>query len=115
MVLVTAAVVATAGDTGAAVPAAADTVPGGVAAAAAAAAAKGIDWGACEVTGPDDPMNNAQCAQVEVPLDYRKPNGRKISIAVSRFRHTDEKNYQGVLFVNPGGPGGSGLAYAPAL
>ena len=115
MVLVTAAVVVTAGGTGAAVPAAADTVPGGVAAAAAAAAAKGIDWGACEVTGPDDPMNNAQCAQVEVPLDYRKPNGRKISIAVSRFRHTDEKNYQGVLFVNPGGPGGSGLAYAPAL
>ncbi len=57
-------------------------------------------------------MNTAQCAQVEVPLDYSKPNGRKISIAVSRFKHTDEKNYQGVLFVNPGGPGGSGLAYA---
>ncbi|TDB86519.1 alpha/beta hydrolase [Actinomadura sp. KC216] len=60
-------------------------------------------------------MNRAQCAQLEVPLDHDRPYGRKISIAVSRFKHTDEKNYRGVLFVNPGGPGGSGLAYAPAL
>ncbi|GGV03034.1 peptidase [Actinomadura cremea] len=112
--LVTAAAVVTAGGIGAAVPASADTGRAAGTAAGLAAPAS-IDWGECEVSGPDDPMNNAQCAAVEVPLDHSKPGGRKISIAVSRFRHTDEENYQGVLFVNPGGPGGTGLAYAPAL
>ncbi|GAA4229026.1 alpha/beta hydrolase [Actinomadura meridiana] len=110
LLVATAAVVAT-GGAGAAVTASADTGPAG----ATAVAATGIDWGKCQVSGPDDPMNTAQCAQVAVPLDYRHPDGRKISIAVSRYKHTDDKNYQGVLFVNPGGPGGSGLAYAPAL
>ncbi|MFI0485935.1 alpha/beta hydrolase [Actinomadura sp. 9N215] len=111
ILLVTAAAVVAAGGTGAAVSVSADTGQAG----AAAVAAQGIDWGKCEVSGPDDPMNKAQCAQVQVPLDHGRPHGPKISIAVSRFKHTDEKNYQGVLFVNPGGPGGSGLAYAPAL
>ncbi|MFI0368438.1 alpha/beta hydrolase [Actinomadura sp. 1N219] len=111
ILLVTAAAVVAAGGTVAAVSVSAD----GGRPSAATVAATGIDWGKCEVSGPDDPMNNAQCAKVEVPLDHARPNGRKISIAVSRFKHTDEKNYQGVLFVNPGGPGGSGLAYAPAL
>lgn len=112
IVLVTAAaVVAAGGGTVAAVSASADAGLAG----AATVAAQGIDWGKCEVSGPNDSMNKAQCAEVEVPLDYSRPNGRKISIAVSRFKHTDEKNYQGVLFVNPGGPGGSGLRYAPAL
>ena len=111
VIVATAVVAAAGGGTVVAASASADTGRAG----AATVAAKGIDWGKCEVSGPNDPMNQAQCAQVEVPLDYGRPNGRKISIAVSRFRHTDEKNYQGVLFVNPGGPGGSGLAYAPAL
>jgi hypothetical protein len=111
IVLVATAAVVAAGGAGYAVSANADTGGSG----AATVAAKGIDWGACEVSGPSDPMNKAQCAQVEVPLDYGRPNGRKISIAVSRFRHTDEKNYQGTLFVNPGGPGGTGIEYAPAL
>ncbi|WP_246178851.1 alpha/beta hydrolase [Actinomadura decatromicini] len=111
ILLVTAAAAVAAGGTGAAVAANADTGRAG----AAPVAATGIDWGKCEVSGPDDPMNQAQCAQVEVPLDYSRPGGRKISIAVSRFKHTDDKNYKGVLFVNPGGPGGSGLPYAPAL
>ncbi|MFD0905188.1 alpha/beta fold hydrolase [Actinomadura sediminis] len=113
VLLVTATAVVTAGGLGAAVPASADT--GRTAGAAALAAPGSIDWGKCEVSGPNDPMNNAQCATVQVPLDHSEPNGRKISIAVSRYKHTDEENYQGVLFVNPGGPGGSGLAYAPAL
>jgi len=52
----------------------------------------------------------AQCGKVRVPLDYRHPRGRKISLAVSRLRHTSSrKKYQGIMLVNPGGPGGSGL------
>jgi pimeloyl-ACP methyl ester carboxylesterase len=55
-----------------------------------------------------------ECAMVEVPLDYDNPKGQKIKIAVSRKKATDTAHYQGALLFNPGGPGGSGLAY-PAV
>ncbi|SEG62461.1 alpha/beta hydrolase fold [Thermomonospora echinospora] len=86
-----------------------------VPAGAAVTAAPTVTWGKCEVSGPNDPMNKAECAQVAVPLDHRRPNGRKISIAISRVKATDRRNYQGVLLINPGGPGGSGLAYSAGL
>ncbi|MGH3388713.1 MAG: alpha/beta fold hydrolase, partial [Actinomadura sp.] len=78
------------------------------------AAADEIAWAACP---PGDPfLENAECADVSVPLDYRKPNGRKISIAVSRVRHTaPDSEYQGVLLANPGGPGGGGLFLSGGL
>ena len=45
-----------------------------------------------------------------VPLDYDKPNGKKITVAISRIKHTvPDSQYQGPMLVNPGGPGGSGL------
>jgi hypothetical protein len=48
-----------------------------------------------------------------VPLDYRRPGGAKISLAVSRVLHTSsDADYQGVMLVNPGGPGASGLIYS---
>jgi pimeloyl-ACP methyl ester carboxylesterase len=48
-----------------------------------------------------------------VPLDYSRPGGAKISLAVSRVLHTSsDADYQGVMLVNPGGPGGSGLIYS---
>lgn len=53
----------------------------------------------------------AECAMLEVPLDYAKPAGDKIHIAVSRKLHTDP-DYKGMIAVNPGGPGGSGLIYS---
>ncbi|MGW1541558.1 alpha/beta hydrolase [Streptomyces sp. NPDC002309] len=52
-----------------------------------------------------------QCASLEVPLDHADPDGRKITLALSRIPHT-AKTYQGPLLVNPGGPGGSGLKLA---
>ncbi|WP_245679391.1 alpha/beta hydrolase [Actinomadura hibisca] len=79
--------------------------------AAAPAAVSAIAWSPC--TG--DLEGLAECGQLRVPLDHRKPHGKQISIAVSRVKATDRKNYQGVLLVNPGGPGGSGLAYSAGL
>ena len=52
-----------------------------------------------------------QCSTLRVPLDHSRPNGKKISIALSRIQHTAAKS-QGPLLVNPGGPGGSGLTLA---
>lgn len=54
--------------------------------------------------------DNFQCATVTVPLDYAHPtNGETISIAVNV--HRASKTSKGVLFLNPGGPGGSGFNY----
>jgi pimeloyl-ACP methyl ester carboxylesterase len=69
--------------------------------------AANLTWKKCGTT--DYPT--LQCASVEVPLDYRKPRGKQITLALSRVPHT-AKTYQGPLLVNPGGPGGSGLTLA---
>ncbi len=63
----------------------------------------------------------SQCALVELPLDYDEPGGATTSVAVLRVPATDPARRIGTLFVNPGGPGGSGVqiasraaAWAPA-
>lgn len=66
-------------------------------------------WGACTNQRLIDA--GAQCAMLEVPLDYDKPKGKKIKIAVSRVLHTNP-DYKGMIAGNPGGPGGSGLGMA---
>jgi hypothetical protein len=63
-----------------------------------------INWGTC--TSARLQKAGAQCAKVSVPLDWDKPRGKKIKIAISRMKHTVKKSkYQGVMLVNPGGPG----------
>lgn len=47
------------------------------------------------------------CARVEVPLDYAEPDGPRGQIALLRSKAQGERI--GSLFVNPGGPGGSGM------
>ncbi len=51
-----------------------------------------------------------QCATAKAPLDYAKPRGRSISLALIRWPAADQKHRIGSLFVNPGGPGGSGVS-----
>ena len=53
-----------------------------------------------------------ECGTVEVPVDYAAPGGDTIELSVNR-RPADGKSPQGVLIVNPGGPGASGVSYAP--
>jgi pimeloyl-ACP methyl ester carboxylesterase len=55
-----------------------------------------------------------ECATVELPLDYDQPGGETTSVAVLRIPATDQANKTGTLFVNPGGPGGSGVEIAAA-
>lgn len=56
---------------------------------------------------------DADCATLEVPLDYSNPQGAKVALAVTRVAATGEAPL-GSLFVNPGGPGGSAVDYAKA-
>ncbi|ALG07064.1 alpha/beta hydrolase [Kibdelosporangium phytohabitans] len=67
-----------------------------------------IPFGKCESASLQ--RAGAECGLLEVPLDYAKPGGTKIKIAVSRIKHkvADDK-FQGIMLTNPGGPGGSGL------
>nr|BFE72745.1 hypothetical protein GCM10020092_060460 [Actinoplanes digitatis] len=53
-------------------------------------------------------LARTDCGTVRVPLDYRRPNGTRITIAISRIRATDQRHKLGSIAVNPGGPGGSG-------
>ena len=52
-----------------------------------------------------------QCSHVNVPMDYANPQVRTLSLAVIRQLATDQSQLDGSLLVNPGGPGGSGIAY----
>ncbi|MEV4311201.1 alpha/beta fold hydrolase [Actinocrispum sp. NPDC049592] len=98
----------------AAVAAAGVAISGLVVAAGPAAAGESgyspaaIPWGQC--ASPGLQRRGAECGLLEVPLDYAHPGGTKIKMAVSRIKHkvSDDK-YQGIMLVNPGGPGGSGL------
>jgi pimeloyl-ACP methyl ester carboxylesterase len=76
----------------------------GAAASGAAAGPSQIAWSTC-YGGP------FQCGTVQVPLDYDSPNGATISLAVLRLPATDPAHKIGSLFLNPGGPGGSGVDF----
>ena len=56
-----------------------------------------------------------ECARLQVPLDYAKPTGATISIALLRIHYADQPQRIGSLLVNPGGPGGSGVNLAVSL
>lgn len=56
-----------------------------------------------------------QCANVDVPLDYRNPTGEKISLLVSKVPARNPAQRKGSLLVNPGGPGGEGAGFAGEL
>lgn len=56
----------------------------------------------------------ADCGTVALPLDYDKPRGATTEVALLRVRATDPARKIGTLFVNPGGPGGSGVLMAAA-
>ena len=71
------------------------------------AAPGSVHWHAC--TGGQ----NMRCASLSVPLNYAKPSGRRITIALSEVPATAPASQrQGILLVNPGGPGASGLTLA---
>ena len=63
-----------------------------------------IDWQDCS-----DGTSPFQCGTVTVPLDYEHPDGRTITLALKKLPASDSDAEHGSLFLNPGGPGGSGV------
>jgi pimeloyl-ACP methyl ester carboxylesterase len=66
-----------------------------------------VDWRSCpEVVGI---IVTLQCAHVDVPLDYAKPDGETIEIHFIRRPASAMGASKGTILVNPGGPGQSGI------
>ncbi|CAM5512013.1 alpha/beta hydrolase [Streptomyces purpurascens] len=64
-----------------------------------------IDWKPC----PDHAT--AECGTLRLPVDRARPGGETFDLAVARRKATDPDRRVGVLLVNPGGPGDSGVNY----
>ena len=84
--------------------------------ASAQATATSSSESATDATGTADSSEETDtatfsCAVITVPLDYANPKGETISIAVKKRAATGGHS-QGALFINPGGPGDSGVSFA---
>src|SRR5690606_8143215 len=83
-------------------PSASAPVPSDVDPALAEFYTQSLEWATCEA---------GQCATVEVPVDYAKPDGKTIEIAIARRVASGDKDDRiGSLLINPGGPGASGIS-----
>lgn len=74
-------------------------------------AAQPISWGTCPTDPSVDPEFSdpaVQCGSLTVPLDYDRPRSGTIGVALTRVPATNPDRRIGTVFVNPGGPGGSG-------
>lgn len=56
-----------------------------------------------------------ECATMTAPLDYAKPKGATIPLALIRARTSDPDKRIGSLVFNFGGPGGSGVTALPSF
>ena len=73
----------------------------------AAQASRTVHWQPCHPqAGP-----SFECAKVAVPLDYDRPDGPRIWLSLVRLPASDPGSRIGSIFLNPGGPGGSGVEF----
>ncbi|MFI9170791.1 alpha/beta hydrolase [Streptomyces lincolnensis] len=96
--------------------------------AGAAVAALAVTWTGAQVWAAQSPADaegsapvptltwtdcqgGFQCANAQVPLDYREPQGKTITLAVIRKQAADQSQRKGTLFMQPGGPGNSGVDF----
>jgi pimeloyl-ACP methyl ester carboxylesterase len=66
--------------------------------------AQHLEWQPCD--------SGFDCAQLVVPFDYARPDGPRFILPVVKLPAADPAHRVGVLVINPGGPGGSGVQYA---
>lgn len=66
-----------------------------------AAATPTLNWADCQ--------GGFVCATAQVPLDYHRPHGDQIDLALIKLSAADPGTRIGTLFVNFGGPGQSGV------
>lgn len=80
-----------------------------------------LTWEGCADYGKTDfdqetlEDDGLQCTHLSVPIDYAKPDGDAIKIAVLRSPAKKSSERIGSLVINPGGPGAAGLSTAASL
>lgn len=97
------------------VQAAAGAGAAGAGGAVASAAVPDLAWEECgeDFGGGDGPAGTTfSCAWAELPLDHADPGGETIQVALKRLEARQPERKKGTLFLNPGGPGGSGVDFA---
>ncbi|TDD92619.1 alpha/beta hydrolase [Actinomadura rubrisoli] len=69
----------------------------------------GLAWTSCPAKDPVEGgrLKGLQCATIRVPLDYTRPQGEQITLALTRAPHTASRS-QGAVLLNRGGPGAHG-------
>ncbi|MFE9627473.1 alpha/beta hydrolase [Streptomyces sp. NPDC006527] len=74
------------------------------------------DWGRCKGSSDSPaPSSEWKCASLKVPLDWSKPDGTTIDLALIRAKAKGSGSERiGSLLFNFGGPGGSGVSTLPA-
>ena len=83
--------------------AATDVAASSIAAQAASFTPAAVRWKACG--------GGYRCATLAVPVDYAKPRGATIGLALIELPATDPSHRIGTLVVDPGGPGDSGVGF----
>jgi hypothetical protein len=75
------------------------------------------DCARLEVGADESPALDGMFAEMlQVPLDWLNPAPSPLAtIAIIRYNATDRSNYKGPIFINPGGPGGSGIWFVKHL
>ena len=64
----------------------------------------------------DNSLDGFECSPFVRPLDRKKPNGSKVTLAAVRLKHTGpDSEFKGTLFLNPGGPGQSGVGLSKII
>ena len=109
--LLTAAVALALAATAVAVPGPAQAAPRG-----------GPAWGPC-ADATDELPDRLLCATLTVPVNWAHPRGATIDLALAKLPAARPDERIGSMFINPGGPGGSGVnfvysaeeAFSPAL
>lgn len=80
-----------------------------------------LSWGPCAPFVRSDSDTEAfadpayDCATATVPLDYARPDGETARLGLLRRKAADQAGRIGSLFVNPGGPGSSGMSFVPGF
>ncbi|MGW6509052.1 alpha/beta hydrolase, partial [Streptomyces niveus] len=84
-----------------------------------------LDWKACPTPSAAEGGGTApsplpggtkwECASMAAPLDYAKPKGATIELALIRAKTSDPGKRIGSLVFNFGGPGGSGVTGLPSF
>src|SRR5829696_3723436 len=92
-----------------AVPSSAGTATAPAGSGTGSAAVPKLHWGSCAAEG--EGLEAFQCATAVVPLDYDKPKGKQITLALARLPASNPSRKIGSLFLNPGGPGASGVEF----